>query len=689
LRLIIEGVGMKRVIYFFWAIASSFVVGVNGAIAQTPPPKINPIALQYLDQQLQTSALKNAQMKDGSALERLRQYRKAWAKSYPSIASLIGDWSDGIEGSFGIYPSFKSGEVCVLAPFSARIQPGYINGNTISYDDGNEGYDAASIIHDLGREKVIGVNFASVPDSRLIPFFAVPVLDPNSARTKMLEAQGCQVSPPQASDSDGRSQVLKGSFDTYANSNQGTSFTNTSDEVLQYSFQARGTWTYNPTQGLHSAAGHPSYQKASSNYKMPNVPEGALIIRRLSSNGVEKYEYAGKFITLTLSPGEKIWFVMNDSYYGGDNYADNQGQVTVSYESVAIAKKPDGKLIALEGKLKLAANSKQGIQLKNPLSKQVQLIIKTSQKTLWTFDPSKEKNMHDANGYLYGSLRRDQNLLPDVRRGALIVKRNNIAGSYESIGTSANIILEPGEIVTFVMNESTYGTEDYADNKGELQIDYKISESWSMEKPGLKIIPTRKEGFSDEQWDAIEIAVENWNKIISQDKDLSGKLRIVFTSDSKRIDDQTGKEIDWGKVYAKVFEIDKQVGKRVNYDYPNDVDLNEEDYDNRISFNKEWLGGSKPFFLPDACIEGIYPGIFNTKKNMISLAMHEIGHILGLLHPDEAPYIDKAEVNPNESLMKAGCLRRGEKSITDHLIKSLEFQGYKVNRDAIKELKWE
>jgi Matrixin len=345
--------------------------------------------------------------------------------------------------------------------------------------------------------------------------------------------------------------------------------------------------------------------------------------------------------------------------------------------------------IALEGTLKLAANSKQGIQLKNPLSKQIQLTIRTSQKALWTFDPSKERNMHDANGYLYGSLTRDQNLLPSVRRGALIVRRNNAAGPYENIGTSANIILEPGEIVTFVMNESTYGTEDYADNKGELQINYKISESWSTEKPSLKIIPTRKEGFSDEQWDAIEIAVENWNKIISQDKDLSGKLRIVFTSDSKRIDDQTGKEIDWGEVHAKVFEIDKQVGKRVNYDYPNDFDLNEEDYDNRISFNKEWLGGSKPFFLPDACIEGIYPASFNTKKNMISLAMHEIGHILGLLHPDEAPYIDKAEVNPNESLMKAGCFRRGEKSITDHLIKSLEFQGYQVNRDAIKELKWE
>lgn len=671
------------------------LVALQGrAIAQSAP-KPSAEGLQYLEKQLQSPEMKNAQkndqFKDPAALEKLRQYRKAWSKQYPSIAPLLGDWSDGIEGGFGIYPSSKSGEACIMAPFSARIQPGFINGNTISYYDGNQGYDAMSIIYNLGREKIMGVKFAENPSSKLVPFFASPPAVPSSKRGQMFEAQGCQVAAPETQVVDGRSQVLKGSFNAYANANQGVSFTNTADEVLQYSFQARGTWTYNPTQGFHGAAGHSSYQRASSNYKMPNVPEGALIIRRLSSNGVERYEYIGNSTTVTLNPREEIWFVMNDSYHGGNNYADNQGQITVSYESAAIVAKKDEvkKPIALAGTLKLAANNKQGVIFTNPLPKEVQLTIRISPKTLWTFDPSKNRNMHDANGYIYGNLTRDQNLLPSVRRGALIVKRNNISGPYENVGTSANIILKPREIVTFVMNESSYGTEDYVDNQGELQIDYKISESWSTEKPSLKIIPTIKEGFSYEQESAIRIAVENWNKIIIQDKDQSGKLRIVFTSDSKRIDPKTGEDVDWGDTKAQAFEIDKQVGKRVNYDHPNDVDLNEEDYDNRISFNKQWLGGSKPFFLPDACIKGIYTPVFNTKKNMISLTMHEIGHILGLLHPDEDPYVDKAEVNPNESLMKSGCLGGGEKSITDHLIKSLEFQGYKVNINAIKQLRWE
>jgi hypothetical protein len=140
---------------------------------------------------------------------------------------------------------------------------------------------------------------------------------------------------------DDQSQVLNGSFDVYANASEGISFVNNSNEILKHSFQARGTWTYNPSQGLHSAAGHPSYQRASSNYKLPGSPEGALIIRRLSGNGSERYEYVGTSSTIALNPGEKIWFVMNDSYSGGANYADNQGQLTVSYESAAIVAKKD------------------------------------------------------------------------------------------------------------------------------------------------------------------------------------------------------------------------------------------------------------------------------------------------------------------------------------------------------------
>jgi pimeloyl-ACP methyl ester carboxylesterase len=184
------------------------------AIARSVP-KPSAEGLQYLDRQIRQPILKNAQLKDPAALEKIRQYRKAWSKKYPSIAPLLGDWSDGIEGGFGIYPSSKPGQVCVMPPFSARIQSGFIEGNTISFYEGNRGDDAMSIIYNLGREKVMGVKFSENPDSRLVPFFAYPPAVSSSPRGKMFEAQGCQVAPPETQVADGRSPQNENGSDIY------------------------------------------------------------------------------------------------------------------------------------------------------------------------------------------------------------------------------------------------------------------------------------------------------------------------------------------------------------------------------------------------------------------------------------------------------------------------------------------
>ena len=122
----------------------------------------------------------------------------------------MGEWSDGIEGAFGIYPSSKSGEVCILPPFSAKVQAGFIHGNTISYYDGNQGYDAMSIIYNLGREKVMGVKFTEQPSSKIIPFFARPPALPSSQRAQIFEARGCQVAPPETKVADNRSTQIDG-----------------------------------------------------------------------------------------------------------------------------------------------------------------------------------------------------------------------------------------------------------------------------------------------------------------------------------------------------------------------------------------------------------------------------------------------------------------------------------------------
>ena len=61
----------------FTVIASVLAIGER-AIAQSPP-KPSAEGLQYLEKQLRSPTLKNAQLKDPEALEKPRQYRKAWS----------------------------------------------------------------------------------------------------------------------------------------------------------------------------------------------------------------------------------------------------------------------------------------------------------------------------------------------------------------------------------------------------------------------------------------------------------------------------------------------------------------------------------------------------------------------------------------------------------------------------------
>lgn len=124
-----------------------------------------------------------------------------------------------------------------------------------------------------------------------------------------------------------------GKFSVSANSDEGIPFTNPWAEQRTFTFTASGIWTYNPSQGFHTAAGHSKYQNASSNYKLPNFPEGSLLIKRKQADGSEKYEYVGSSKTISLGPSERIVFVMNDSYNGGNNYLDNQGELLISYSS--------------------------------------------------------------------------------------------------------------------------------------------------------------------------------------------------------------------------------------------------------------------------------------------------------------------------------------------------------------------
>lgn len=121
--------------------------------------------------------------------------------------------------------------------------------------------------------------------------------------------------------------IIEGCFSVEAASPKGTCFQNLSTQSLRVKFSAAGEWTYNPNFGFHSAAGHPNYPKATANYKLPDFPEGSLIVRR----GNASFQNIGTEATIELNPMETVFFLCNDDGIWGEvaGHADNQGSVSV------------------------------------------------------------------------------------------------------------------------------------------------------------------------------------------------------------------------------------------------------------------------------------------------------------------------------------------------------------------------
>lgn len=126
------------------------------------------------------------------------------------------------------------------------------------------------------------------------------------------------------------SQPIHGNIDVEASSPQGTLFTNERSSIETYNFFAQGEWSYNQKLGLlHNPGGHPEYQKATDDYKLPGFPEGALIVRRK-----DVYEFIGTEAKLILQPNERIYFTINDATDKAsdfDSYSDNSGTLTVEW----------------------------------------------------------------------------------------------------------------------------------------------------------------------------------------------------------------------------------------------------------------------------------------------------------------------------------------------------------------------
>ncbi len=153
------------------------------------------------------------------------------------------------------------------------------------------------------------------------------------------------------------------------------------------------------------------------------------------------------------------------------------------------------------------------------------------------------------------------------------------------------------------------------------------------------------------RWQAMQIAIENWEKLITVDKDSSGLFRIVVTNDMLSLG-----TTPWDASEIALAYVDTTINSRYNINQ-SDVDLNGVDYDNRVSWNANRLN-------------------VWSERDVISTMMHEVGHALGLPHDDRDA----------KSLMYPSLLPT--QGFTEGMMVSLEGLGYSVDRNAISQIRW-
>jgi FG-GAP-like repeat/Matrixin len=166
-------------------------------------------------------------------------------------------------------------------------------------------------------------------------------------------------------------------------------------------------------------------------------------------------------------------------------------------------------------------------------------------------------------------------------------------------------------------------------------------------KPDIDIqIFDHYSAFNGFQRQAFDVAINNWERIITRDKDISGILKIVVTNSAT---DLNGISFQGSSTIADAY-LDSAVDYRNNWSSPN-IDLSGIDYHSRVNWNAYTLNQW-------------------SFRDLVAVMMHEVGHVLGLNH----------EENNGDSLMAPSL--NPQSFLTAEIINDLEAMGYGVDRNA-------
>jgi hypothetical protein len=119
----------------------------------------------------------------------------------------------------------------------------------------------------------------------------------------------------------------------------------------------------------------------------------------------------------------------------------------------------------VDDEFKVDAKSHQGHRFQNTQPSTETYEFSASGR--WTYKNTLPDQPHGPEGYPI--LATDNYYLPGYKEGALIVRREN--GSYEFIGSRAELTLVSGETVFFIINDTKDGWS-YGDNEGTLTVEW-------------------------------------------------------------------------------------------------------------------------------------------------------------------------------------------------------------------------